>query len=152
MHLSAIDVPLKFHWSAVEVLLKCCWSAIEVRLKCQQPTATAEDNTLLTPPISTLGWSTLWWLRKPEKVEKRKKSMKPKKTKIVSLQAKISNTPFDKKFVWPPEVGILQWRRQTYRRTWRLYDWPGPGGRICENLLYTDATKQLELGRNWKED
>ena len=37
------------------------------------------------------------WFPKPKKVEKRKKSSKQKKKKIVSLQAKISDIPFDQK-------------------------------------------------------
>ena len=38
---SGVDVPLKCHWSANR----------------QQPTATAIDLPLLTPPLSTVGWS-----------------------------------------------------------------------------------------------
>ena len=64
--LMRIETPIPFflftinifcRWSAVEVLLKCCLIAIEVPLKCrwsangQQPTATARDLLLLTPPI-----------------------------------------------------------------------------------------------------
>ena len=47
---------------AAEVTLKCLGSAVKVWLKChqsarsQQPTATATDLPLLTPPITTVGW------------------------------------------------------------------------------------------------
>ena len=67
LNLFAIEVPLKCQGSAVEVPIlvpwKCHWSAIEVLLNCrwsanrQQPTATATDLPLLTPPLSTVGWS-----------------------------------------------------------------------------------------------
>ena len=40
--------------------------------------ATVTDPPLLTPPMSTVGWSTDWWLQKPDKVKKmrEKKSLK----------------------------------------------------------------------------
>ena len=46
--------PGKWRWSAFEVPLKCRWSANR-----QQPTATAVDLPLLTPPLSTVGWSKI---------------------------------------------------------------------------------------------
>ena len=53
-----VDVLLWFRWSAVKVPLKCHWSAIEVpTANSQQPTVTATDRHLLTPPLSTVGWS-----------------------------------------------------------------------------------------------
>ena len=55
--LSAMEVPWKCRGIAMEVPLKCCWSAVEVPLKCKQPTATATYIPLLTPPLSTVGWS-----------------------------------------------------------------------------------------------
>ena len=60
------------------------------------------------------------WLRKPEKVEKCNQSSKQKKN--VSLQANISDTPFDQKSLGHPEVVDLQRHRATDRRTLRLYD------------------------------
>ena len=57
-------LPLKCRWSAAEVLLKCHWSALEVPLKCrgsalEVPTATFTDLPLLTPPLSSVGWSKI---------------------------------------------------------------------------------------------
>ena len=74
--------------------------------------------------------------------------MKGKKTtKNVSLHAKISDTPFDQKFSWPPEVDDLRWRRQTdrqaHRQISRLYD--------CENLVMkreTPVRKSSYLRKN----
>ena len=72
---------------------------------------------LLTPPLSkvgwlTVGWLTVGWLKKPEKDEKRKKSLKPKKT-FVSLQPNISNAPFDRRSPRLPEEGVLRRHRPT---------------------------------------
>ena len=45
-----------------------------------------------------------------------------KKNNIVSFQAKISDTPFDQKFVWPSEVGVLRWHTHTDKQTDRETD------------------------------
>ena len=45
----------------------------------------------------------------------------PQKTKIVSLQPNISDTPFDQRSPRPPEEGISRRHRQTDRQTDRDY-------------------------------
>ena len=60
-----------------------------------------------------------------------------KKEKIVSLQAKISNMPFDQKFFWPPEMGVSQWRRQTNTQTDIAALWLNrPRGRFSGNHTF----------------
>ena len=44
----------------------------------------------------------------------------------MSSQTNIRNAIFDQRSTRPPEVGVLQWHRQTQPRTWRLYDQLGP--------------------------
>ena len=83
--------------------------------------------------------------QKPQQIEKQKKKKimeteKRKKKKIVSSQAKISNMLFVKNFFQYPEVCVLRWHRHTnkhtHRRTWQLYDQPGPEGRVGEMYWY----------------
>ena len=52
---SAKEVPRNCRGSAKEVQRKCQGSAKEVLRKCQQPTATATDFHLLTPPLGAVG-------------------------------------------------------------------------------------------------
>ena len=62
----------------------------------------------------------------------------------MSLQANISNTPFDQKFFRPSEVGVLQWHthtnKQTYKQTdiadSRLNQPRADSVKIPDNLLY----------------
>ena len=101
---TAVELPLNCRWSGIEVLLKCRWSAIEVPLKCQQPTATATDLPLLTPPLSTVGWSkTVLFNNLGEKNT-------PIFWNFFSSQANIRITFFDQRSPWPPEVGVSRWR------------------------------------------
>ena len=68
----------------------------------------------------TVGCSTVGLFQNPKKVEKREKSSKQKKIKIVTLHAKISNTPFDHKFFPTSGSGcfaMAKTDRQTHRRT-----------------------------------
>ena len=80
----------------------------------------------LNQDVSTVGWLTVGWLQKPEKVEKRKNSLKDKRRKNVSTQPNSSYTLFDQNSPQPPPEGVLQRHRQTGkqtdRRTLQLYD------------------------------
>ena len=123
-----IEVTIPFFF-AFEV--PCRASAADVPLKCKQPTATYLP--LLTPPLSTVGWSkttrfnNLW----------RKSAHTFYFFLIVSSQANITNTFFEQKSSRHPEVGVSQWHRQTNTQTnrWRLYDWICPEGQFSENLI-----------------
>ena len=99
---------------------------------------------VLNPPLSTVGWlkvgcSTVGWLQKPKKVKKAKKSSKKKQKykKIVSLQANISDTPFDQKFFQPPEVGVSQWHTHTDGHTYKHCGLlpESDSGRFCKNII-----------------
>ena len=78
---------------------------------------------LVTPPLSTVGWLTVGWLKKPKKVKKKYKLSHWKETEkekrkimiIVSSLANISDTPFNQKSPLPPEEGVLNYHTQTYR-------------------------------------
>ena len=124
-------------------------------------TATATDPPLLTPPLSTVGWSTVGWLRKPKKSWKKQKNInnqrkerkKIKEKIIVSLQGKISDTPSDQNFFWPPEEGVLDFTDwQTNKRTDKADSGPNRtrGWNYCVNLyipLWGDrAMKFTKLG------
>ena len=88
-----MEVPWKCPGSAIEVPLKCCWSA-----NSQKPTATATYLPLLTPPLSTVGWSKTACfnniVKKPD----------PLFLKILSSPANIRNTFFDQRSPRHPEV------------------------------------------------
>ena len=71
-----MEVPWNYRGCAIEVPLKC---------QCKQPTATATDLPLLTPPLSTEGWSKTAPfnnLGKKTRTPLLKKSKKKKKKKI----------------------------------------------------------------------
>ena len=86
---------------------------------------------LLTPPLSTVGWLTVGWLQKAEKVEKQEKSSKQKKS---LKQKKQTNNRHRKQIlaIRPSTRSLWDTGKwvfwivtdiQTYRWTWRLYDW-----------------------------
>ena len=62
----------------------------------------------------------------------RQKIWPPVFLKIVSSQTNIMNAIFDQRSTRPPEGGVSRWHRhtdrQTYTRTWLLYDQLGPVG------------------------
>ena len=68
------------------------------------------------------------WLQKPKQIKNQKKPLKQEeeKTKVVSLQANISNLPFGQKSQQHPEVGVLQRHknidRHTHTQPLQLYD------------------------------
>ena len=118
---SGVEVPWKCRRSAVEVPSNCRWSA-----NSQQTPATATDLPLLTPPLSRVGWS-----KTVRFINLRKKD--PAFLKM----ANIRNRFFDRRSPRHPEVGVFQCHKHTYRQTSRLYHWPGPQGRISENIILT---------------
>ena len=67
---------------------------------------------------------------------------------IVSLQAKISDMPFNKKSFWLPEVGVLQWQTNKDKQTDTqtdigLYDWIGLGADSVETNFIKKLQPQL---------
>ena len=81
----------------------CRWSA-----NSRQPTATATDRLLLTPPLSTVGWSKTGHFKNPGK-----KTGPSPLLKIVSSQAIIRNKLFDQRYPRHPEVSVLRRHRHT---------------------------------------
>ena len=110
----------------IEVPLKCHWSSNN-----QQPTATATDVALLTPPLSTVGWF------KTARYNNLEGEMCLFKRKIVSSKANIRTIcPEDQR---PKGEEVSDTHPD--RRTWKRYDWHGPEGRVGINC----CNKGLEL-------
>ena len=120
---SAVEVPLKCHWSAIEVPLNCGWSAVEVQTaNSQQPQP--QTFHLLTPPLSTVGWSKTMRLKylgkkgMPFFVCLKMGHHRP----VLGLPSLLRSLHNLQKWVFQDGTG-----RQTNRLTWRLYDWGGGG-------------------------
>ena len=96
-------MPGKWCGSAMEGLMKCEWNA-----NSQQPTTTATDLPLLTPQLSTVGWS------KTARFTNLRRKGSPF-WKILSSQATIRNTFFDQRSPWHLEVGVSQRQEHTDR-------------------------------------
>ena len=101
-----VEVLLKCRGSAAEVPLKCHWSSIEMQ------TATATDFPLLTPPLSTIGWSKTARFN-----NQGNKYGPPLFLKIVSSQAKKRNTFVDPRSPRHPKVGVSKHHGHTYIHT-----------------------------------
>ena len=81
---------------------------------------------LLNSQLSTVGWLRVGWLQKPENNWKHAhKNIIETEKKKLSLQANISNPPFNQRFPLPPWVGIWRWHRHTDIQTLWLYNWIG---------------------------
>ena len=52
----------------------------------------------------------------PNKLKNRKNPWNGNKNSNCLIAGQISYMPLDQNFFWPPEVGVLQWRRQTDRQ------------------------------------
>ena len=121
-----VEVLLKCRGSAAEVPLKCHWSSIEMQ------TATATDFPLLTPPLSTIGWSKTVSLNNLG--EKRiiffllihHRPILGIHSLTRGLQDKTSGSGC---------FAMAQTEKHTNRQRWPLYDWVGPEGWFSETHL-----------------
>ena len=92
----------------MEVPWKCHGSSIEIQTaNSQQTKATATDRPLLTPPLSSVGWSTTARFNNLEKKQT------PPFLKMLSSQANFRNMFFALRSPQSEEVGVSQRHKHT---------------------------------------